>query len=212
MNLHSRRIRARTNVLTTGVTACVVVSCLFESGCDRAQSPSAEAVEIRTADASPPSDQPSVVAVVQLSSLQLDAVRIEPVGSYSFAMEKEGVGNIDFEEDLGLVQAESALLTAAASYELSDKVLSRAMGLFASNGGIPQKELEQAVSEHQSAEAALTAARNAVRALGRTDPEIDRVVAARKIEGASPSTKWMVANVPESDAPNIVWGSPRRSA
>jgi hypothetical protein len=48
--------------------------------------------------------------------------------------------------------------------------------------GIAQKDLEQAVSDQQSAEGALKAARDAVRVFGKTEAEIDRYVATRKID------------------------------
>lgn len=175
-------------------------ACILLAGCSPAQSMSSASTPAPQPVETAPSDAPPVV---RLTASQRDALKIEPVGSYAFSLEKQGVGNIDFDEDLPLVQAESALLAAAASYELSGKVLARARDLYAGNGGIPQKELEQAISDHQSAEAALKAARDAARALGRTDAEIDRVVTARKIEAANPSIKWLVANVAESDAPFV---------
>jgi cobalt-zinc-cadmium efflux system membrane fusion protein len=151
----------------------------------------------------PPARVVQADATVELSASQLNAIKIEPVGTYPFSVEKEALGNIDFDEDLAVVQAESALIGAAATFELSNKALARVRDLYAANGGVPQKELEQAISDHETAEGALKAARDAVRVLGKTDAEIDRMIGSRKVEAVTLSTRWMVANVPESDTPFI---------
>ena len=39
---------------------------------------------------------------MDLSPSQLNAIKIEPVGSYLFPVEKEAVGNIDYDEDLSV--------------------------------------------------------------------------------------------------------------
>ncbi len=81
--------------------------------------------------------------------------------------------------DLG--QAESSLIAAAATLELTTKTLARAKKLYETEG-ISQKDLEQATSDQQSAEGALKAARNAVRLFGKTEAEVDQIVAKRKID------------------------------
>ena len=81
--------------------------------------------------------------------------------------------------DLG--QAESTLITTAGVLELTTKTLERAKKLYETQG-ISQKELEQAISDQQSAEGALKAARNAVRLFGKTDAEIDQIVGRRKVD------------------------------
>jgi cobalt-zinc-cadmium efflux system membrane fusion protein len=141
-----------------------------------------------------------------------------------------------------LIQAESTLIGAAASRELTTKTLDRVKDLLANNGGVAQKDLEQAISDQQTAEGAFKAARDAVRVFGKSDCEIDQIVASRKIDpalvvhspvtghitaknaqpgllvqpGAAPapytvsdlSTKWMLANVLESDASLYHLGQP----
>ena len=70
-------------------------------------------------------------------------------------------------------------------------------------GGIAAKELDQATSDEQTAAAALRAARDAVRALGKTAAQIDRMIDSGQIErpyGRS-ETKWVIANAIESDSP-----------
>ena len=81
--------------------------------------------------------------------------------------------------DLG--QAESTLIAAAGVLELTTRTLARAKKLYETQG-ISQKDLQQAISEQQSAEGALKAARNAVRLFGKTETEIDQIVARRKVD------------------------------
>jgi len=137
---------------------------------------------------------------VLLEDTQLKSVKIEPVGRHLFTVEREAVGNIDFDEDLPIVQAESALVGAAATLEVASKELVRAKNLYASNVGVSQKELDQAISDQQTAEGALKAAREAVRDLGKTDAEIDRMIASGRIEPEIVS-RIVSANVSETDAP-----------
>ncbi len=140
-----------------------------------------------------------------------------------------------------LIQAESSLIGAAASFALTSKELARVTELNGTNG-VSERELEQAASDHQTAEGALKAARDAVRVFGKTESEIDQIVATRKVDaalvvpspmsgqvtaynappgllvqpGAGPapfsvadtSTKWMLANVTESDSPLFHIGQP----
>ena len=156
---------------------------------------------------------------VDLSPSQLSSIKIEPVGTYQFPVEKETIGTISFADDLSvqifppyqgtiikafvelgtavrkeqplytirspdLIQAESTLIGAAATYELTTKELARAKDLYTTNVGVPQKELEQAISDQQTADGALKAARDAVRVFGKTEAEIDQMIASRKIDPA----------------------------
>jgi cobalt-zinc-cadmium efflux system membrane fusion protein len=82
-----------------------------------------------------------------------------------------------------LIQAESTLIGAAATLELTSRELARAKDLNGTNG-ISERELEQAISDHQTAEGALKAARDAVRVFGKSESEIDQIVASRKIDPA----------------------------
>jgi membrane fusion protein, heavy metal efflux system len=80
-----------------------------------------------------------------------------------------------------LVQAESTLVSAAGTLNLTTRVLERAKQLYAVQG-VAQKDLDQATSEQQAAEGAFKAARDALRIFGKTDAEMDRIVADRKID------------------------------
>jgi len=81
-----------------------------------------------------------------------------------------------------LVEAESALISTAAALNLATKTLERLRKLIEIQG-TAQKELEQAISEHQSAQANHEAARSAVRIFGRSDADIDRIISSRKTSG-----------------------------
>jgi len=155
---------------------------------------------------------------LELTPAQLLAIKIGPVGTYQFPVEKEAVGDIDFDGDLSvqvfpqyqgtiikmlvelgahvqrdqplytikspdLIQAESTLIGAAAAFELTNKELARAKDLNGTNG-VSQRELEQAISDQQTAEGALKAARDGVLVFGKTDAEIDQMIASRKIDPA----------------------------
>ena len=82
-----------------------------------------------------------------------------------------------------LIQAESGLIGAAATFELTSKEMARAKDLNLTNG-VSQRELEQAISDQQTADGALKAARDAVRVFGKTEPEIHQMIASRRIDPA----------------------------
>jgi cobalt-zinc-cadmium efflux system membrane fusion protein len=77
-----------------------------------------------------------------------------------------------------LLQAESALIAAAGVLQLTTRNLERLRGLIETHA-VSQKDLDQATSDQQTAEGALRAARDAVRLFGKTDAEIDRIIAGR---------------------------------
>lgn len=153
---------------------------------------------------------------VDLSPSQLGSIKVEPIATYPFPVEKEAVGSIGLADDLSvdvfpnyqgklikalvdlgdnvrkgqplytidspdLIQAESTLIGAAATLELTAKELTRAKALNGTNG-VSEREVEQAISDQQTAEGALKAARDAVRVFGKTDAQIDHIVASRKID------------------------------
>ncbi|MGA9056432.1 MAG: efflux RND transporter periplasmic adaptor subunit [Terriglobia bacterium] len=262
-------ISKRFAVVLVAAAAIVVATGLLESGRSRSQATSANTPQ----EAGAKSNTSPSEATLDLSPSQLNSIKIEPVGSYLFPVEKEAVGNIDYDEDLSvqvfpayqgtiiqalgelgaevqkeqplytikspdLIQAESTLIGAAATFVLTNKELARVQGL----GGIAEREKEQATSDQQTAEGALKAARDAVRVFGKTDAEIDQMIASRKIDPAlvvrSPipgkitsknaqpgflvqpgnlpapysvadvSIKWMLANVMESEIPLFHLGQP----
>jgi cobalt-zinc-cadmium efflux system membrane fusion protein len=158
----------------------------------------------------PPASGTASNLTVELSSNQLNSIKIGPAETYRFPVEKEAVGTISFDEDPAIVQAESTLLSAAATAQVTSNELARARALYETNG-VAQRELDQAVSDEETAEAALKAARAAVRVLGKTDEDIDRMIAAGAIGAPGPApAKWLLANVSESDSPLVQTGQPVR--
>jgi cobalt-zinc-cadmium efflux system membrane fusion protein len=179
------------------------------------------ATPARAADPAAPAPanaDPNAPAAVDLTESQAAAIKTETVGTKLFPVEKQAIGNIDFNEDQSvqvyppyqglilqlfakvgddiregqtlftiqspdLIQAESTLISAAGVLDLTTRALARAKQLFAVQG-IAQKDLEQAVSDEQTAEGNLRAARDAVRVFGKTDDEIDRMVKTRRIDPA----------------------------
>ena len=77
-----------------------------------------------------------------------------------------------------LLQAESTLISTAGVLELSNRNLKRMQELYTTRA-VSQANVEQAISEQQTAEGNLRAARDAVRIFGKTDADIDKIVAQR---------------------------------
>ncbi len=151
---------------------------------------------------------------VDLSASQAQSVRIAPAGMYRFRIERTELGSVAFPEDPAIVQAESTVLGAAATLELTRRELQRAR-LLHDTQGVSTRELEQATSDEQTAAAALDAARVALHALGTSDAQIDRMIAAGRLE-ARPAgragSQWVEASVFEADMPLIHPGEPVRVA
>ena len=80
-----------------------------------------------------------------------------------------------------LLQASSSLISAAGVLDLTTRSLDRLKMLYATRA-VAQKDVEQAVSDQQTAQAAYRAARDAVRIFGKTDAEIERIVADRHVD------------------------------
>jgi cobalt-zinc-cadmium efflux system membrane fusion protein len=80
-----------------------------------------------------------------------------------------------------LLQAESNLLATAGVLELQTRTLTRVSNLL-KTGGSSQKDVDHATSDQQTAEGNFKAAENALRIFGKTDAEIDQILAERKID------------------------------
>ncbi len=140
-----------------------------------------------------------------------------------------------------LVQASSTLISAAGILDLTNRNLVRAKTLYDTKAW-SQQQYEQAVSDQQTAEGNLRAARDAIRIFGKTDAEMDKMIKEKKVDpilvvyspvpgrvaarNAAPglyvqpgnppapyavadvSTMWLLANVPENDAPAYRVGQP----
>ena len=101
-------------------------------------------------------------------------------------------------ESPDLIQADSNLIAAAGLLDLTTHALARAKQLYEVQG-IAEKDLQQAISDQQTAEGALKAGRDAVRVFGKSEDEIDAIVAHRKIDPVlvvpSPITGQITARV-----------------
>jgi len=86
-------------------------------------------------------------------------------------------------ESADFIAAESNLISAAATLDQTASALKRAKELYPLKG-IDQNDYETAVANAQSAEGALRAARDAVAVFGKTEAQIDAIIAARRVENA----------------------------
>jgi membrane fusion protein, heavy metal efflux system len=80
-----------------------------------------------------------------------------------------------------LLQAESTLIAAAGVLELNNKNFARLQDLYTTRA-VSQHDVEQSSSDQQTAQGNLAAARDAVRIFGKTDAELDQIVATRKAD------------------------------
>jgi membrane fusion protein, heavy metal efflux system len=163
--------------------------------------------------ATPALANPDELSTLDLTDTQLASVKVEPVETREFPVEKEAVGSIDFNEDMqtqvftpyqgkiialyaaigddvrkgqklftidspDLLAAESNLIAAAGVLELTTRNLARLRELYKTLA-VSQHDLEQGISDQQTAEGNLRAGRDSVRIFGKSDAEIDKIVAAR---------------------------------
>lgn len=77
-----------------------------------------------------------------------------------------------------LLGAESSLIAAAGVLDLTSRSLARLQELYKTRA-VSQAQLEQSISDQQTAEGNLRAGRDAVRIFGKSDAEIDKIVADR---------------------------------
>jgi membrane fusion protein, heavy metal efflux system len=80
-----------------------------------------------------------------------------------------------------LLNAEANLISAAGVLDQTTRVLARAQDLYKTHA-ISQAELELDISNQQTAEGNLRTGRDAVRIFGKTEEEIDQIVADRKAD------------------------------
>jgi membrane fusion protein, heavy metal efflux system len=80
-----------------------------------------------------------------------------------------------------LLNAESNLIAAAGVMDLTTRNLARLQELYKTRA-VSQHDLDQGISDQQTAEANLRTGRDAVRIFGKTEAEIDAIVAQRKAD------------------------------
>ena len=233
----------RQSVLSSKVAgvavAVVAVACVIaflKSESSRAADPHGSQGTSSNSTASQPATS------VDLSPSQLNSIKIAPVGTYVFPVEKEAVGSISLADDLSvqvfpsyqgkiinalvelgdnvrkgqplytiespdLIQAESTLISAAATLELTTKELTRAGDLKGTNG-VSERELEQAISDQQTAEGALEAARDAVHVFGKSEAEIDKIITSRRTDPALMVLSPIAGQVTSFNAPQGLFVQP----
>ena len=201
---HSLQLLKEKNGSTARLAAVCVAVNLLLTACGE-HNDAGKASDNAPANGGAPSEP-----TVTLTSNQLSAVKIAASTASVFHNEREAVGVVNFAQDPNIVQGVSTLLTAAASYAVAERELKRAKDLLATKG-VSEREVEQAASDEQTAKAALDAARSALLLLGKSDAEIDHIIATGKIGssgGMRRGTKWVLANAPEADVASFHEGQP----
>ena len=211
MTKYPSHISKRFAVVCVMVVAIIVATGILESGCGRGQAANANVHQVSGGKSNTSSPEATLdLSPSQLNSIKIEPVgrylfpvEKEAVGNIDFADDLsvqvfpayqgtiiktfvELGAKVQKEQPLytikspDLIQAESNLIGAAAMFELTNKELARVQGL----GGIAEREKEQAISDQQTAEGALKAARDAVLVFGKTDAEIDQMIASRRTDPA----------------------------
>jgi cobalt-zinc-cadmium efflux system membrane fusion protein len=186
---------SRRTLLTASATLAVLIAVVasWRSGAQNAPASSPA-----TSPASQPAPAPDSV---KLTDSQLSSIKTAPVAEREFAVEQHAVGNIDFNEDRSVpvftpypgrilqafaklgdevkqgqvlftiesadfIAAESNLISAAATLDQTASALKRAKELYPLKG-IDQNDYETAVA-----------------VFGKTEAQIDAIIAARRVENA----------------------------
>jgi cobalt-zinc-cadmium efflux system membrane fusion protein len=80
-----------------------------------------------------------------------------------------------------LLSAESTLIAAAGVLQMTTRNLARLKELYTTRA-VSQRDFDAGISDQQTAEGNLRAGRDAVRLFGKTNEEIDRIIAERKAD------------------------------
>lgn len=116
---------------------------------------------------------------VQVLSPYAGRIRQVPVRAGESVKKGQALYTVDSPD---LVQAVSSLIAAAGVRSLATRNLERARKMVEIQAA-SQKDLDQAMSDQQSAEGAYQAARDAVRIFGKSDAEMDKIISGRKVNG-----------------------------
>ncbi|MBA2124739.1 efflux transporter periplasmic adaptor subunit [Hyphomicrobium methylovorum] len=179
-----------------------------DAGIDKARAPSTEASKAAAAITSPQNTDTVVLSNDQITSLKIAPAHEkifsdekEEIGTISFnedltvqvyppyagriisvfgeTGQNVKKGDILFTLDSpDLLQAVSSVISAAGVSELTTRNLKRLRELLKTHA-TAEKDVEQAISDQQSAEGALHTARNTLHVFGKTDAEIDNIIEHR---------------------------------
>lgn len=203
--------QVRCAIVPTAVAAILTLGLIMAAGCSRkptaapdatahAEAPSTDSVEITDGQIGKIKveqiplhtfiDRRSAVGLIDFNADRTVQVFATYPGRILSPRAKAGddvkAGAILFSVDSpDLAAAESTLIGAAATRELTRRALERAEGLYKLEG-YAQKDYEQAVADEKTADGAYRAARDAVRIFGKSDAEIDRIIATRKVDAVMP--------------------------
>jgi multidrug efflux pump subunit AcrA (membrane-fusion protein) len=185
------------NRVTMHFTVVVIGAVVVLCGCGPAPSTSTASASNPSTNASKPDNR------VELSPDQLTAIKIEPLGTYLFTIEKRGVGSVDFDSKLYFdnnlsrpafpPQSGKIINTLA---ELGDQV-QKGQPLYTISA---PRERELAVGSP------ITGQVTSVNASPGLQVEPGKAPAPYAV--ADVSTKWMVGNVAESDSTFFQIGQP----
>lgn len=197
LKLKQPSLGTRAAAVTAQLLAIIVATDLLLLRSGRAASPNASQSSGSPANAS------QAEATVDLSRSQLPAIKIQPVGTYLFSVEKKGIGSIDFDSKIYF-----------------DNSLS--VQVFPPREGKIVKTLVELGDEVQNGEPLYIIATANDPALEVRSPITGQITSVNAVSGllvqpgkapapyavADVSTKWMVGNVPEDDSPAFHIGQP----
>jgi len=183
------KLKGRFIIAATGIAVAFLGTIIF-SGCSRGEG----AMENLSATANSVSNAPATTTV-ELSGDQLNAIKIGTVRTYSFSVKKTGIGTIDFENNL-----------------YSDASLSTQV--FPPSAGAIVKVFVELGDEVQKGQP-LYSLENSGTNLAMCSPISGQITSVNATPGllvqpanvpapvsvADVSKKWLLANVPEADAP-----------
>jgi multidrug efflux pump subunit AcrA (membrane-fusion protein) len=192
-----KRSQLKVRVAVVPILAVLIAIGVWVAGCRRAEDTTGSHPSQPAANSS--AGQPTV----DLSPSQLPAIKIQPVGSYLFRLEKKGIGSIDFDNKLYF------------DNNLSVQVFPPRQGRIAK----AVAELGDEVQKGQLLYTISTSRGEEVETLSPITGQVTSVNASVGLEvqpGKPPapyavadvSRKWMIGNVPESDSPLIQGGQP----
>jgi multidrug efflux pump subunit AcrA (membrane-fusion protein) len=188
--------------------AILIATTFLELGCGR-QPEDANASRGSSVNA-----PPSAEATVELSENQLRSIKIEPVGSYPFSVEKKGIGSIDFNNNVYFdtnlsvqVFPRSAGKIVKTFVELGDEVQKGdPLYAIAKAESDTQQVTSRKIGDEVVVHSPITGQITSVNATPGLLVQPGKAPAPCAV--ADVSVKWMLANITETDSPVFRVGQP----